>query len=128
MIRVSSPNIGTLKTQQKVAFVTIGLVLGLILSTFLYFLFTEIMLSQRETSSKDSLADTLSFLDDTGAMFEQLATGETSSTLYSTATLLEISENIQTLSTEELVSALRRSASLPIQEVCFRYRKCCVST
>ena len=113
MIRVSSPNIGTLKTQQKVAFVTIGLVLGLILSTFLYFLFTEIMLSQRETSSKDSLADTLSFLDDTGAMFEQLATGETSSTLYSTSNLLEISENIQTLSTEELVSALRRSASLP---------------
>lgn len=125
---ISNTNNGTLRTQQKVVFVTIGLVLGLVISSLSYFVFTEIVPSEQETFSKDSLVDTLSFLDDTGALFEQLATEESPSTQYSTSNLLKISETIQTFSTEELVSALRRSASLPytrglfpIQEILCEY-------
>ena len=110
---VSSSNTDSPRIRQKVVVVTIGLVLGFVLSNFSYFVLMELGPSQQDTSFKSSLDITPGLLVDADALLEQLAFMKTSSKDFRTLDLLRISEDLQTFSTDELFKAISMSASLP---------------
>lgn len=112
-MRVPNPNIDSSSVQHKVVLVTIGLVSGLVLSLFSYSVFTGLERPHQDaasTVSSDSATDGVNTAD---ALLERLASDETSNTDFITSDFLKISEDLQTVNTEELVKALGRSASLP---------------
>lgn len=124
----SYQNIDSPITQHTVVFVTIGLVLGLALSIFLYFVFTQLHPFQQDTFSKNTLDEEPRVFDDSDALLKRLVSDEGSTTTYSTSDLLRVSTVLQTFNTEELVKAFRGSASLaftrnlhPIQEMLCEY-------
>ena len=127
-MRVPNPKTDSTSVQQKVVLVTIGLVSGLVLSMFSYFVITGLERSHQDTASEISMNSAPNDLITVDALLERLASEEISSTDLNTAELQKISENLQTFNTEELVKALGSSASFPysrnlypIQEILCEY-------
>ena len=110
---ILSSNTDSPRVLQIVVLVTVGLVLGLVLSICSYLVFTERGQSQQDTSLNNSSESTPGFLFDVDSLLEQLTFKKTARTDFSTSDLRKISEGLQTFSTEELFKAISQSASLP---------------